>query len=110
MGRDPRAVVCADCPHGRLVRIRGGRPIWRWPNRWSLRLKPALTLADLGFTLTAKADRIDVAADGRAYIYDYKTGLPPSPSEQRYFDKQLLLEAAMAENGDFEGLGPAFGG
>ena len=48
-----------------------------------------------------------MAADGRAYIYDYKTGLPPSPSEQRYFDKQLLLEAAMAENGDFEGLGPA---
>ena len=70
-------------------------------------VKARAVLADLGFTLTAKADRIDVAADGRAYIYDYKTGLPPSPSEQRYFDKQLLLEAAMAENGDFEGLGPA---
>lgn len=69
-------------------------------------VKARATLADLGFSLTAKADRIDLAADGRAYIYDYKTGLPPSPSEQRYFDKQLLLEAAMAENGDFEGLGP----
>ena len=36
-------------------------------------VKARAVLADLGFTLTAKADRIDVAADGRAYIYDYKT-------------------------------------
>ena len=69
-------------------------------------IKARATLAALGFTLTAKADRIDMAADGRVYIYDYKTGLPPSTSEQRHFDKQLLLEAAMAENGTFDGLGP----
>ena len=38
-------------------------------------------------------------------IYDYKTGTPPSPRQQKEFDKQLLFEAAMAERGDFEGLG-----
>ncbi|GAA6209690.1 double-strand break repair protein AddB [Cognatishimia sp. WU-CL00825] len=55
----------------------------------------------LGFTLRGKADRIDRAKDNRLLIYDYKTGTPPTPTEQRYFDKQLLLEAAMAENGGF---------
>jgi ATP-dependent helicase/nuclease subunit B len=69
-------------------------------------IKAHATLKDLGFTLTAKADRIDRDASGRVYIYDYKTGTPPSPAEQRYFDKQLLLEAALAENAAFDGLGP----
>ena len=69
-------------------------------------IKAHATLKDLGFTLTAKADRIDRDASGRIYIYDYKTGTPPSPAEQRYFDKQLLLEAALAENAAFDGLGP----
>ncbi len=49
--------------------------------------------------LTGKADRIDRITDGRLVIYDYKTGKPPGPTEQQYFDKQLLLEAAMAEKG-----------
>jgi len=40
-------------------------------------------------------------------IYDYKTGTPPKPAEMKHFDKQLLLEAAMAEAGAFEGLAPA---
>ena len=58
------------------------------------------------FTLTAKADRIDLTPDGRALVYDYKTGSPPSASQQRAFDKQLLLEAAMVERGGFADLGP----
>ena len=53
------------------------------------------------FTLTAKADRIDVDPQGGVHIYDYKTGAAPSRNEQRYFDKQLLLEAAMAERSGF---------
>lgn len=63
-------------------------------------------LPDLGFTLRAKADRIDLDAGGLAYLYDYKTGAAPGAREQKHFDKQLLLEAAMVENGDFKGLGP----
>ncbi|MGJ5617728.1 double-strand break repair protein AddB [Sulfitobacter sp. MF3-043] len=61
--------------------------------------------ADLGFTLTGYADRIDVTNDGDALIYDYKTGTPPSKKEQRVFDKQLLIEAAMVEEGGFKEVG-----
>ncbi|MDC0737758.1 double-strand break repair protein AddB [Cognatishimia sp. SS12] len=61
----------------------------------------------LGFTLTAKADRIDRNGQGDLVLYDYKTGNPPTEKEQRYFDKQLLLEAAMAENGAFRDIDPA---
>ena len=59
-----------------------------------------------GFTLTARADRIDVAEDGSVVIYDYKTGKPPG---QKHVDElyapQLPLEAAIAAGGGFEGLG-----
>ncbi|MBR9843187.1 MAG: double-strand break repair protein AddB [Rhodobacteraceae bacterium] len=57
--------------------------------------------------LSGKADRIDRINDGRIVIYDYKTGKPPGPTEQQYFDKQLLLEAAMAEQGGFRDIDPA---
>ncbi|MGI3209876.1 double-strand break repair protein AddB [Roseovarius tibetensis] len=63
-------------------------------------------IAELGFVLSAKADRLDLDAQGRLCIYDYKTGAPPSAKEQRSFDKQLLLEAAMTERGAFAELGP----
>ena len=43
--------------------------------------------------------------DGRVHIYDYKTGTLPSRRQQEVFDKQLLLEAAMAERGGFAELG-----
>lgn len=57
------------------------------------------------FTLTARPDRIDRLADGRVHLYDYKSGRVPSAKEQAHFDKQLLLEAAMAERGAFAALG-----
>ena len=60
----------------------------------------------LGFTLTAKADRIDIDDRGLAHIYDYKTGAAPSASEQEKFDKQLLLEAAILARGGFAPLTP----
>jgi ATP-dependent helicase/nuclease subunit B len=69
--------------------------------------KGAARLDDLGFTLTVKADRIDRDANGALHIYDYKTGRLPTKDEQTFFDKQLLLEAAMAERGAFEGIDPA---
>jgi RecB family exonuclease len=62
------------------------------------------SMTDPLFTLTAKADRIDVSAEGDALIYDYKTGSPPSEKEQKTFEKQLLLEAAIVDQGGFEGL------
>ncbi len=65
----------------------------------------ACRIDSLGFTLTAKADRFDRADDGRVFIYDYKTGNPPSAKEQKHFDKQLLLTAAMVEKGGFALLG-----
>ncbi|MBS0123757.1 double-strand break repair protein AddB [Thetidibacter halocola] len=60
----------------------------------------------LGFTLTAKADRIDIDDRGGAHLYDYKTGAAPTPPQQEKFDKQLLLEAAMLEQGGFAPLAP----
>ncbi len=62
---------------------------------------------DLGFRLKGFADRIDRTEFGDVLIYDYKTGNPPSAKEQKFFDKQLLLEAAMIEEGGFENVGVA---
>lgn len=60
-----------------------------------------------GFTLTARADRIDRQADGSLALYDYKTGHIPSDKEIAAFAKQLPLMAAIAAAGGFEGLDPA---
>jgi len=64
----------------------------------------AVQLTGLPFTLTAKPDRIDTLPDGRVHIFDYKTGSPPSKDQQKFFDKQLLLEAAMVARGAFKPL------
>jgi ATP-dependent helicase/nuclease subunit B len=60
-----------------------------------------------GVTLSGRADRIDVLADGRLRIVDYKTGRPPSESQVLSLSPQLLLEALMAEAGCFPGAGGA---
>ncbi len=71
----------------------------------------AQVVGRLAFTLTARPDRIDLADDGTVHVYDYKSGAPPSKNEQFRFEKQLPLEAAMAERGAFAGIGarPASG-
>lgn len=54
------------------------------------------------FALTARADRIDVKADG-AVIIDYKTGRLPTDSQVRAgLAPQLPLEAAMVMAGAFQ--------
>lgn len=59
-------------------------------------------------TLTARADRIDVLANGGLAILDYKTGTMPSVKQVTEGHKpQLLLEAAMAAAGAFANLPPA---
>ncbi len=69
--------------------------------------KGAVTVEGLDFTLTGKPDRIDLLPDGRLHLIDYKTGAPPTEAQQKAYDKQLLLAAAMAERGGFPGLDPA---
>jgi double-strand break repair protein AddB len=60
-----------------------------------------------GFTLTARADRIDLRADGCVTIYDYKTGSPPATKRvDELAAPQLPLEAVIAEGGGFADLGP----
>ena len=71
-----------------------------------LEAKGEAVLPGLDFTLSAKADRIDIEESGDARMYDYKTGAAPSPKQQRHFDKQLQLVAAIAQEGGFENLDP----
>jgi double-strand break repair protein AddB len=69
-------------------------------------VKGALQLPGQDFTLTARADRIDIGEDGTATIYDYKTGKAPIPKHVAdLFAPQLPLEAAIAEQGGFAHLG-----
>ncbi|MCI2394704.1 double-strand break repair protein AddB [Aliiroseovarius sediminis] len=63
-----------------------------------------VTFDDPGFTLRAKADRIDRQHDGLLAIYDYKSGEPPSDKMQKHYDKQLLLEAVIAKLGGFRDI------
>lgn len=65
----------------------------------------SVRIPEFDFTLTAQADRIDRDDQGRLHIFDYKTGTPPTKKVQSAFDKQLLLEVAMAELGGFAKVG-----
>lgn len=54
-----------------------------------------------GFTLTARADRMEVAG-GRLSVIDYKTGAPPTKKQvESGFSSQLSLTAAIAREGGF---------
>ncbi|MFY0633495.1 MAG: double-strand break repair protein AddB [Vannielia sp.] len=66
----------------------------------------SIPLRNVDFKVAAKPDRIDALATGGCAVFDYKTSTkPPSAKEVEAFDKQLLLEAAIAEAGGFESLG-----
>jgi ATP-dependent helicase/nuclease subunit B len=78
------------------------------------RAQPITTFAELdgaleiveGFTLTARADRIDLRDDGTVAIYDYKTGsVPLAKHVDELSAPQLPLEAVIAEGGGFEEFG-----
>ena len=58
-----------------------------------------------GFTLTARADRIDMGLDGRLEVIDYKTGAVPTARQALSgMAPQLPLTAALAKAGAFEGI------
>ncbi|MGY9048564.1 MAG: double-strand break repair protein AddB, partial [Rhodobacterales bacterium] len=54
------------------------------PHPSRIEIKGRAPLAGMNFALVGKADRIDLDANGNAYIYDYKTGNAPGKSEQRF--------------------------
>ncbi len=55
------------------------------------------------FTLTGRADRIDLMSDGSVRLLDYKTGTPPSEKQvQSLLSPQLALETAMLIAGGFD--------
>lgn len=82
------------------ARRSSGRPI-ACETRGRMRLE----LAGGPFEITARADRIDALQDGRAAIYDYKTGAPPSKKQvESGFNQQIHLQAAILERGGFDGL------
>ncbi|QQA42760.1 PD-(D/E)XK nuclease family protein [Pelagovum pacificum] len=74
------------------------------PSHFELRGK--VHLGDPDFTLSCLADRLDLTEGGELILYDYKTGKPPTEKQQISFDRQLLLEAAMAARGAFAEVGP----
>ena len=63
------------------------------------------------FTVTAKADRIEVDPQGFGHILDYKTGRAPSGKMVATgFSPQLTLTAAILERGGFGDIGRAAAG
>lgn len=83
---------------------------WR-AEGWSPRAAEAMGRLVLpsGITLEGRADRIDVDADERLAIIDYKTGNPPSRKQVKGGSAlQMGLLGALAERGAFaERVGPA---
>ncbi len=57
------------------------------------------------FTITAKADRIDILKDNNAMIFDYKTGTPPKDKEViSGYAPQLPIEAVIFKNNGFKNI------
>ena len=57
------------------------------------------------FTLTARADRIDLQSDGSLIIYDYKSSVKNTGDVRAMKSPQLPLEGAIAAAGGFSDLG-----
>jgi RecB family exonuclease len=69
----------------------------------ALEAKAASNLQNPQFMLDGRIDRIDQLNDGRLVLYDYKTGALPSNDQQKHFNKQLPLLAALVLRGGIAG-------
>ncbi|MBB4657565.1 double-strand break repair protein AddB [Parvularcula dongshanensis] len=65
-----------------------------------------LTVEGVEYVVRGRADRIDLGEDGRASIFDYKTGQVPTMRQAKLFNPQLALTALMLKEGGFTELGP----
>ena len=85
-------------------------PEWReGVERVAAELNGAIELAIRGepFTLSCRADRIDLMADGTARIIDFKTGGVPSANQvESGLSPQLTLQAAILARGGFRDVNP----
>jgi len=93
-----RARLARIVPH--FLRTEGERRGFAEP--WLMETRAEWAVPGTAMTLRGTADRIDRLPDGRVAIYDYKTGQVPTPEQERAFNKQLWIEALMAENGAFD--------
>jgi ATP-dependent helicase/nuclease subunit B len=81
---------------------RSARPVILVEQKGALRFD-----SDAGeFTLTARADRIELTGDGYAHVLDFKTGSAPSAKMVNTgFSPQLTLTGAILASGGFEQAG-----
>ena len=86
---------------------------WRTPRLDSIEGKPVLeasgklklTIGEMNFTLSAKADRIDRLKAGGLSIVDFKTGAAPSNKQiGAGLEQQMPLQALIAQEGEFKGV------
>jgi ATP-dependent helicase/nuclease subunit B len=121
-------IACGKAAFGDALERPGVRGFW-WPRyeriaRWFLEFererragalavvaeqRGVLTFAAPGgpFTLTAKADRIELLPGDAIVVADYKTGgVPTSKQVISGLSPQLTLEAAIALAGGFAGIAP----
>ena len=57
------------------------------------------------YSITGKADRIELMTDGTLAIIDFKTGAPKTKKQvESGLEPQLVLEAAIAEQGGYKGV------
>lgn len=119
-------MTCGRAAFGELLERPGVRGFW-WPRyeriaKWFLtfeherRAHAVQVLAEQHgemtleapagpFTLTAKADRIEIYPDDVVVLADYKTGASPSAKQvMSGLSPQLTLEAAIALAGGFRGV------
>ncbi len=68
--------------------------------------KGGLVVPGTDIAIRGKADRIDRLHAGGLVIYDYKTGTVSTKKQVKNFDRQLLIEAIMAEHGAFKDIPP----
>lgn len=73
----------------------------------ALEARGEIDLPGLSMRIIGKADRIDRDENGLVSVYDYKSSDAPDIKKQKFFTKQLLIEAPMIERGAFAAIGEA---